>query len=267
MPDNRIKVFTKLYQDFCELTNYQDKLTFYDQYFGIIPFDFPAFKPELDILLKANEINTLVEIFEQERKKTVELTKIIECESKSFVFNLRPANSERQLLNDYIIEHFLTNDPGFESAILDISKISDSNKYLLDKALNGANSRVQLINSNLVKNKELSFRNQFLHAFQNGFNDYQLNFIKCFSAKRKIIELYLYAQGILFAKYIEALRNKRFTDLPVESDDLKSRLALFKKYGVLDHLRNQVHSKKKLAQLVSEMIGEKITTIEKLINH
>lgn len=186
MVKKRIENAGKLHKEFIGLANYHDNLAFYDQHFGILPFKFPVFKPELDILLKGDEINFLMEIFQKERKQPLNFIQTINDSTEIFVFNITPANTNRQFLTDYIINYFLSHDEGFNQIIKKIEETLATKKQAWNMTLKAGNELVNLIKYKLSHNKERSFRNQFLHVFQNGFNDYQSKFIKRFPHQKEI---------------------------------------------------------------------------------
>ncbi len=266
MNDTGYNNWNKLRREFNDLTNYYDKLTFYADHFSIIPNDFPVFNPQLDIFLKEEHFKELLAISQKERMKNATLIKRIDLPNgRGVIFNAAPTTKNRQLLNEFIIGQFIAQDAGFKNVMSKIDQLDIADREIINDIRNSAKSLLCLISHKLSGNYETSFRNQFLHIFYTGYKDYELNVIKRFSIKRKLIELYIYAQGILFAKYVEAVNHKMFVEAKLDKPSLKNRINLFYKLGIIDHLRRKLHSEQKLIESISEITGEKCTVIEKLI--
>ena len=56
-----------LHAEFRSLKKYADKLAFFDRSFGIIPFSFPDFDPQLPFFFQEEKTEELVTIFKKER--------------------------------------------------------------------------------------------------------------------------------------------------------------------------------------------------------
>src|SRR6266404_3527039 len=94
------------------------------------------------------------------------------------------------------------------------------------------------------KENDKSFKLQCMSVFYKGFYDAFRKRVNGPGKKRKFIELYLYAQGIIYANYIgylkTALRKSRNPlDLykPLHLD-LPGKLELMKELGIIDFLKS-----------------------------
>ncbi|HEY4965339.1 MAG TPA: hypothetical protein VII28_03025, partial [Puia sp.] len=87
--ENQIR---KRHAEFMGLKKYADKLIFFDHLFGIIPFPFPDFDPELAFLFQKEKMEELTAIYKKERNNRG-LTEKKFSYREDFIFNIRPANS------------------------------------------------------------------------------------------------------------------------------------------------------------------------------
>jgi hypothetical protein len=267
----------EIFNKFQQIVSYSGKLKFFDEHFGLVPYNFPFLQTAVDILVRGEGINQLIEIFEEERKITLPLSKKLMYENEEFVFNIAPANSNRQLLNDYLIEYFLSNDNAYSGKLEEIKKLAATDKDIIKDALKDANDIISLIGSKLKNETERSFRNQFLTVFHNGYSDFKSIYVKSFSTKKKCIELYLYAQGILFAKHIEELEkaanysgDENTENLPFDIPDnakLKSKLTLLSENGIIEFLYGKLYTDEEIATFIMELLGEKKSSRTTIMNY
>jgi hypothetical protein len=86
-------------------------------------------------------------------------------------------------------------------------------------------------------------RYRFMNVFINGYRDKEKGLLKKFFNRKKFIELYLYAQGVLFRQYFQQLNDLcdfsgsavQNEMLPAASSDIKMlRDFITKKYSVME---------------------------------
>ena len=186
---------------------YVDRLKLFDKYFNIIPFKLPLFQPDFDLLFEGENGNLLLDIFEIERsKKKIPresmYIKKITCYGKNYIFNISPNNSLRELYNDFIVNKIINEDSNYIEKINFLKSNSVESREKLYPILNKEFDQcIKLQNHKLEAYQKPSFKNQFLNVYSRGYDDYNQGLIRSFPNKKKIIELYLYAQGVLKAKY------------------------------------------------------------------
>ena len=106
----------QLHAEFRGLKKYVDKLSFFDRLFGIIPFSFPDFDPQLGFLFQKEKTEELIDILRKERNNPA-LTEKKFSFGETFVFNIKPANSNSSAYSNYILSIFLSRSPAFEEWI------------------------------------------------------------------------------------------------------------------------------------------------------
>jgi hypothetical protein len=210
--ENQIR---ELHSEFKSHKKYADKLAFFDQFFGIIPFIFPDFDPRLRYFFQKEKTDELAEIYRNERNNPG-LTERKFFFGESFIFNIKPANSNSAAYSNYILSSFLSR--------------SLSNRINLP------------------------------------------------GKKRKFIELYLYAQGIIYSNYLGSLKRSLHVDFFVPVDlqkpanlDLPGKLDLLNELGILDFLKTRysgmdsVSFENKMAEILCLLTGEYIGQKESVL--
>lgn len=209
-----------LHKAFRNTYSYIEKLKFFDTHFGITPFQFPFFQSEIDHLFEGENGKLLFELFEIERyKKAGKLDsyyqKSFSYFGKDYIFNITPTNSLRELYNDFILKKFMNNDDNFNAKIDALKLIHTEDREQLNTLFNNEILNIKKLENHVVDfQQKATIKNQFFNVFHNGFSDYRNGAIKSFPHKKKYIELYLYAQGILHAKYFEEIK-KCFPNLMI----------------------------------------------------
>src|SRR5580704_11882485 len=122
-----------LYSEFKSHKKYADKLAFFDQLFGIIPFSFPDFDPSLRFFFQKEKTDELAEIFKNERNNPG-LTERKFFFGETLTFNIKPANSNSAAYSNYILSSFLSRSPVFEELIRQNISNDRSVEFLLDEA-------------------------------------------------------------------------------------------------------------------------------------
>jgi hypothetical protein len=259
--ENQIKA---LYSEFRSYKKYADKLAFFDQLFGIIPFSFPDFDPRLRFFFQKEKTDELAEIFKNERNNPG-LTERKFIFGEIFIFSIKPANSNSAAYSNYILSSFLSRSPVFEEWIR--QNISDERS--VESLLDEANGIVNKIEYCLYNEYDKSFKLQCMSVFFKGFYDAFSNKVNLPGKKRKFIELYLYAQGIIYSNYVGALKRVLHADFlsPVDLQkpailDLSGKLDLMNELGIIEFLRTRysgmdtVSLENKMAEILCLLTGE-----------
>lgn len=267
--ENQIR---KRHAEFMGLKKYADKLIFFDRLFGIIPFTFPDFDPQLSFFFQKEKMEELSDIFKKERNNPG-LTEKIFSYGKDFVFNIRPANSNNAVYSNYILASFLSRSPVFADWIHQKKTIDKPVETFLEEA----NGVVNQIEYNLQYERDKSFNLQCMAVFYKGFYDAFSNGVYGSGKKRKFIELFLYAQGIIYSNYLSALkiayeqsRNPVDLQKPVNLD-ISGKLSLLNELGIIDFLKSKyagldAHSfENKAAEMLCLIMGENIDQKEPVI--
>jgi len=194
-----------LHQEFKMIKRYIDKLSFYDRHFGIIPFAFPAFDPALRIFFEEAKTEVLIDIFKKERNNPA-LTEKLFSFGNDYRFNIKPANSNNSIYSTYILSKFLSLAPGFDAFIHKPEEQPGRKTHPADELLQEANSIINAIEYKLQNEYDKSLKLHCMTVFYKGLYDAFTSRIVLPDKKRKFIELYLYAQGILYASYLGTLK-------------------------------------------------------------
>jgi hypothetical protein len=171
------------------LKKYKEKLLFFDGHFGCVPYTYPAFDPELTILLKQEGINNLIELFENERRNAVSLERRFQFGEEEYVFNVVPLNPYPQVLNDYLIQRFMERDEQFNSLLTKIPQPNAVDAVFLEKRKRDAFEKMEFISLKVKTDFDRSFRQQFLGVFLRGYSDYRYGILNTFSSRKKFIEI------------------------------------------------------------------------------
>ena len=258
--ENQIR---KLYADFKTLKKYTEKLAFFDLRFGIIPFEFPHFDPQLRFFFEREKTEELADIFKKERNNPGLTVKKFHYD-ELYTFNIKPANSNSSIYSHFILSCFLKRKPSFGVWIEQNKPADKTISDLLDEA-NGIVNRIEVY---LQNEYDKSFRLQCMSVFYRGFYDAFTGHLKGPGKKRKFIELYLYSQGMIYADFIRSLKTalqKPSQPQELESHaqpDLRGKMTLMNELGILDLLKDKYADtarglfEMKLAETISQITGE-----------
>jgi hypothetical protein len=252
-----------LHAEFKSLKKYADKLALFDRLFGIIPMPFPDFDPQLSFFFQRENTEELETLFRKERNNPSLAEKRFVF-ADTFVFNIKPANSNSALYSGFILTRFLSRRPIFEDLIRRQKTEGKPVEVLLDEA----NGLINIIEYSLQNEYDKSFRLQCMSVFFKGFFEAFTNRVNLPGKKRKFIELYLYAQGIIYANYIGSLKTALTLSLnPVGSQnhpqlDLPGKLELMADLEIIDLIKKKyagmdpVSLENKLAEVICLITGE-----------
>jgi hypothetical protein len=194
-----------LQQEFKAIKRYSDKLSFYDRHFGIIPFEFPAFDPALLLFFEKEKSAALCEIFKKERNNPGLTEKLFRFQDE-YRFSIKPANSNNAIYSNYILSQFLTQAPDFDGWIAEREREANGSGSCRTGRLEKANTLLNEIEYRLRHDYDKSLLLHCMAVFYKGFYDAFTGSIVLPGKKRKFIELYLYAQGMIYAQYMNRLR-------------------------------------------------------------
>jgi hypothetical protein len=249
-----------LHSEFKSHKKYAAKLAFFDKYFGIIPYPFPEFDPQLSLFFQDEKTSRLISIYKMERNNPG-LTEKKFSFRENFVFNIKPTNSNSAAYSSFILSRFLARAPAFDQWIHDREKEG----ILVEELLDEANGIVNNIEYRLQYEYDKSFHLQCMSVFYKGFYDAFCKQANLPGKKRKFIELYLYGQGIIYTHYIRSLKaalakSRNPQEISnAKSLDFSGKLALLSDLGILDFL------KRKFARLDPFSFENKIAEIIRLI--
>jgi len=255
--ENQIR---SLYSEFKSLKKYVEKLAFFDRWFGIIPFDFPDFDPQLSFFFEREKTQELVDIFKKERNNPGLTVKKFHFD-EIFTFNIKPANSNSSVYSHFILSCFLARKPTFEEWIKQHISANKTVEDLLDEA----NGVVNTIEMYLQNEYDKSFKLQCMSVFYRGFYDAFTRHLSGPGKKRKFIELYLYGQGMIYADFIGSLKTTmrksgQPEDLKTQAPlDLAGKMNLLNELGILDFLTKMYSNSG--SSLSSNEVAETISQI------
>jgi hypothetical protein len=259
------KQIRDLHSEFKSHKKYAAKLAFFDRYFGIIPFSFPEFDPRLDLFFQDEKNSTLISIYKMERNNPG-LTEKIFSFQEDFVFNIKPTNSNSAAYSSFILSRFLSLAPSFDEWI----RLRESEGTSVEQLLGEANGIINKIEYRLQYEYDKSFHLQCMSVFYKGFYDAFCKQANMPGKKRKFIELYLYAQGIIYTHYIRSLKSALARSrYPEEfsgssSLDFSGKLALLEDLGILDYLKRKFSRmdpfsfENKVAEIIQLITGETV---------
>ncbi len=252
-----------LHAEFKNQKKYVDKLAFFDRLFGIIPFSFPDFDPQLRYFFQKENIEALETLFRKERNNPSLAEKKFFI-GESFTFNIKPANSNSAVYSNYILSSFLSRKPKFEEWLPEKIPAEKSIEVVLDEA----NRMINSIEYALQNDYDKSFRLQCMSVFYKGFYEAFTNRVNLPGKKRKFTELYLYAQGIIYANYISVLKAALAASrVPAglrrpQTLDLAAKLALLEELEIIDLIKKKfagqdpISSENKVVETVCLITGE-----------
>jgi len=207
------KQIRKLHTEFSELKRYTDKLSFFDSKFGIIPFIFPEFDAQLEFFFRKGKTDELINIYKKERNNPGLTRKNFQFK-ENFAFNIKPANSNSAVYSNFILSSFLSRAPDFAEWL----KVKKTEGIQIESLLEESNGLVNTIEYRLQYEYDKSLTLQCMAVFYKGFKDAFCKNVRLPFKKRKFIELYLYAQGIIYSNYITTLKNNYHPKLVFRSE-------------------------------------------------
>ena len=232
-PEEKIR---DLHTQFRSMKRYLDRLAFYDRHFGIVPFSFPAFDPELPYFFERDKTEALVDLMKKERNNP-DLSERTFRFDETYRFSIKPINSNNPLYSTYILCKFLMALPGPDDRLENPLLRQDT------KLLDDGNRIINFIEYKLQNEYDKSPKIHYMTVFYRGFSDAFLQKVRLPDKKRKFIELYLYSQGILYAKYLAILKSRviprRKTGRTAAAPGFSNGLGLLNELGAIDLLQRK----------------------------
>lgn len=270
-----------LKKSFDLLGTYPLKVAFYDQHFGVIPFEFPSFDPALSWYHSESEFLNLVSIVDKERTRSIELYERQFYENgETITFSIKPASESQKLFfNQYIFQKLMTGMLDVKKELYHLGGTEKDSIAFIKNKLDLAEALLVKIKGQSGKPGESLLRTRFMSIFYKGYVDYHSGNEKIFKVKRKFIELFLMSQGFLFADYMHQL-NEQLEFLSREKnnemqDGLKERINVLNELGVIRFLGKKIRRNKqnnyehKLAEWICRITsadpGNHLTLVHKYL--
>lgn len=249
---------------------YKDRLAFFDKEFILIPFEYPPFDPHLAFFFDPIQSDRLLSLYQAELNRKNPYIREFSDNGKNYRFDVRPLSSKQWIFNHYLITKFVTHaqdtQPPLPAAASQRQEEINTVSILLKKIRHQIDHNES--NDRLIK---------FITVFFAGFLDYQQYGLQPPKGTRKLIELYLYTQGLLVARYLENLENLPTTDHPISAGDrqlLEQQLIAASQLGIIRYLETQVAPSPlpltKIAHLLCLLMGGRATTyeaVQKILAH
>lgn len=247
----------ELYQEFQTINSYQEKVHFFDLHWGIIPFTPPPFDPELTWLFAHNSTFDLISLFllEQDRRKNY-YVKTFNHAAQTITFSINPfSKNHRIVLNKYIITKFLNTFAIWEKHERKSSPevhVAAEWRAKLEKA----EKTLHLLREKIAEKTAVPMHAKFRQVFFKGFTDKILN-EDVLTRRKRFVELFLYAQGLLYAQYMDLLKKKakQFETQPATiQPHLSKKLQVMEKMGFFSFLKTELYKEKRSKnQLIKEI--------------
>jgi len=268
-----------LHKEFSAEKDYWKKLLFFDMHFNLIPYLFFPFDPALEFLNRQEKVNVLMETYKLERTISNPLKRLFFVRNKPYVFDITPQNSYPAIFNSFVINKFISEDENFNAIIKSIEKTGYFEEKTVIALLKECNEVLVHIEKYRLDKKKRNFRIQFITVFFDGYNDYLSGGPKVFRHRKKIIELYLYSQGLLFCRYHQILKlkylklenlNSMFCLDDLRVSDWTDQILLLKKMGLLDVMIKKLNNPvdpiimKQFPKIVCQIIGQRPEMADKV---
>lgn len=239
---------TELLDAFANRANYKTRLHLYQSVFPFPGDCFSPFDPALPFLFHKDFLSNVYKWQQTEKRIAGGLRQTVFTNEACIVLDITPRNSQRNIFNEFVIDQFEINDRRFAAlmAALQTGTVfegkSVSERYAESNLL--LSKIVQAINDR----KSIRLEGQMTRVFYLGYSDGMDGVKKQFPYKRKFIELYLYAQGQMFARYRRLLSRKVFyqetaqrasDEYPEEIPNWQAQLLLLQRTGVVDMLESK----------------------------
>lgn len=248
----------QLLPPFQALNSYAEKVQFYDQHFDLLPHQLDFFDAQLNWFHISIKTSELVSAFNLEMDRTKNLYRKTFVEGAiQAVFDVLPQTRQQRIfLNQYIMEKHLRSKEEFREVILSSAPLTLA---VLEQKRDQANQTIRWVMQKIQEGPLQTMRMKFLNLFYKGYAEFYGN-EHLMQIRRKFIELYLYSQGVLFARYIEILseeinRLKAITSAP-KSYSLKEKYALLEQLGVINLIKKKcrIKNEDQRSQILTEMI-------------
>lgn len=244
-----------LQEQFQALSSYQEKVHFFDRHWRLLPFDPPPFDPNLSWLFDPKPSFNLLDLFllEIDRRKNF-YTKTWVVENQTFTFSINPfSKNQRIALNQAILNKFLNLFATWERQAVKQAVLLS----MWEQHFEQANTTLNRIRGMAAeKSEHHAMQIKFLQVFLKGYADKTVH-EHVLNRRKRFVELFLYAQGLLYAQYMELLQKKiaalkshqRSTPLLLDQ-----KLKVMEKLGFFNFLKTILRNEKRNKnQLIKEI--------------
>lgn len=254
----------ELFLKFYSIDKYEDRLKFYDDHFNILPFTLPDFETNLFTFFSEDHLQQFENLLRIERKNSESLQKTFFFEKEHYSFSIKPGPAHYATFNNYIISRFLQADVQLKQKIQQELALIGESKTPVNTILASVNEMLVMLKRKVSCDNRRRLNTQFALVFLKGLTDFSAHGMPVIAPKRKkIIELYLYAQGIMYGEYIQLLKKnvprQEETSIPLD------KISLLKELGVIEAIRrkypflNKADMDKKIEEIIYLVTGERMT--------
>jgi hypothetical protein len=269
-----ILVWHKRFQEL----DYQKRVIFFDQHFSIFPFEFPFFDIEASWYNNEIKSTSFLNIFHNETRNKNLYEKIFSVQDQQYKFDIRPLSLlDRIYLNHFILSRFLeAKEVILQNLLADLDNAENPLKFL-EARIHQLNSIVEWAKHIHQSSHNLSLRVKLLGIFLNGYNAFHFGNENRITNRRKYIELFLYAQGLMLAEHLtelqKRLENKKNEENQPYSLSLPLKIVLMEQLGILQLLKTNFETNKgrsdsmQLSQLISLITSENPKNHESILKY
>lgn len=260
-----------LQNEFNSLGSYYDKLIYFDKTFSVVPIRFPVFTPELLVLFDRDKMQELIKIRAKEHNRRTMFQRKFVFKNDEYVFSICPPECGTEVYNNYVIAQFLKGTEHPEALIR--TRITSPEMPKKDHVLllEEAHSLINTIEHSIQRPGKTTYQNAFFKDFYTGFAVAGNTHLLDLHAVKKLLELYLYAQGILFYRYIVRLKSLVSStgdtsicncESELRCEQIRIKIELLKKTGIINFLKEKFTSasstdvKKDVAETLCSLIDE-----------
>ncbi|NLR59737.1 hypothetical protein HGH93_16625 [Chitinophaga polysaccharea] len=253
----------ELFLKFYSVDKYEERLKFYDNHFNILPFTLPDFETNLFTFFSEDYLQQFENLLRIERKNSESLQKTFFFEREHYTFSIKPGPAHYATFNNYIISRFLQADTQLKQKIQQELALIGESKTPVKTMLASVNEMLVILKRKVSCDNRRRLNTQFALVFLKGLTDFSAHGMPVIAPKRKkIIELYLYAQGIMYGEYIQLL--KKNVPGQEEANIPFDKISLLKELGVIEAIRrkypflNKADMDKKIEEIIYLVTGERM---------
>ena len=89
---------SSLHGHFCSLLTYEEKLQFFEQYFQLVPFEFPPVDLEISWYQSENKMRQLKAVFDRDSYKSKVYQKELRYQGNVYVFDINPLKAAERTI-------------------------------------------------------------------------------------------------------------------------------------------------------------------------
>lgn len=239
---------TALLEAFANKASYKTRLHLYQRVFPFPGDCFSPFDPALPFLFHKDFPGDVYKWQQTEKRLSGGLRQTVFANEACIVLDITPRNSQRRIFNEFVIDQFESADGRFAAMMGALQTGAVFEGKSVAERYAESNSLLSRIDYAMNDRKSIRLEGQMTRVFFLGYTDGMEGIKKQFPYKRKFIELYLYAQGQMFAQYrrllsrkiaYEAIAQTAPDQYPEGTPDWKAQLQLLQRTGVVDMLESR----------------------------